>query len=136
MLKLKDVRDYISGLVSDIADDGNVYSGKMTDKKDKSIGIYNQKRGQPAIKAIGDTSSYSVKPISLLVHWNTSQQETEAAAMRVYKLLADASGSIGGRRILFIDIPLEEPVDVGTDDNNIYEMVIEFNIYYERQVKV
>ena len=134
MLKLSDVRDYISKCVSSVADDENVYSGKLDDKKDKSIGVYNQKRGNTKLAAVGAEISYSVKSISVLVHWNKSQRETEAAAMSVYELIEQSSGYIGGKEVKYIKMSHEEPVDVQTDDNGIYEMVIEFDIYYERQV--
>ena len=39
--------------------------------------------------------------------------------------------TVNGKKILFTDMQMEEPVDVGTDDNGIYEMVIEADIYYE-----
>lgn len=38
MLGIGDVRDYIAGL--GIADNNNVYCGKLDNKKDKSIGEY------------------------------------------------------------------------------------------------
>lgn len=47
MLNLKDIRQYIAGL--DVAADSNVYIGKLDNKKQKSIGVYNRKREGPPI---------------------------------------------------------------------------------------
>lgn len=40
--------------------------------------------------------------------------------------------TINGTRVFFTKMQVDEPVDVGTDDNGIFEMVIELDIYYER----
>ena len=39
----------------------------------------------------------------------------------------------GGTPIKMIALLQNEPVDVGTDDNNVYERVIELDLYYERE---
>ena len=50
MLGIGDVRDYIAGL--GIADNNNVYCGKLDNKKDKSIGVYNLTRQRPPQTAV------------------------------------------------------------------------------------
>lgn len=132
MLFLSDIRDCIASL--GIVDDEHVYSGKLDNKKNESIGVYNNKRGSPKLKSVGgnETRSYSVKAVSILIHWNKKQRETERKAYDVYMFLKDLRGvTVNGKKILFTDMQMEEPVDVGTDDNGIYEMVIEADIYYE-----
>ena len=64
MLGIGDVRDYIAGL--GLAANTNVYCGKLDDKKDKSIGIYNSSRQRPVQMAIGGikNSSYRVKSVT------------------------------------------------------------------------
>ena len=95
----------------------------MEDKQEMSVGVYNQKRGTPKLTAVGANPSYSRKAVSVLVHWNKSPKQTERAAAAVYAAIESA-----GRTKT-----TEEAVDVGTDDNGVFEMVIEFDIYYERQ---
>lgn len=89
MLGIGDVRDYIAGL--GLAANTNVYCGKLDDKKDKSIGIYNSSRQRPVQMAIGGikNSSYRVKSVSVLVHWNKSVRDTEKAAEQLYNMLRD-----------------------------------------------
>ena len=118
MLYLSDVRDFASQLLTGLVDDDHVYSGVLPDKPDKSIGVYNQKRGSPKKIAVSAPTSYRIKPVSLLIHWNKSQRDTERAAAAVYNAVEN------------------EAVDVGTDDNGIFEMVIEFEIYYERKATI
>lgn len=133
MLGIGDVRDYIAGL--GIADNDNVYCGKLDNKKDKSIGVYNLNRQRPPQTAVGglDNSSYRIKSISILVHWNTSVRDTEKAAEQLYNMLRDTNNKIiNDTRLLFTKMQVDGPVDVGTDDKGIFESVIELDIYYER----
>jgi hypothetical protein len=131
MLYLEDVRDYIATL--GIALDDNVYVGKMDNKKDKSIGVYQLKQARAPTVSLGDTGTYKVKPISLLVHWTKSARETEKAAYQLYDLLSKAQNAIiNDKTIIYIQMLQEEPVDVDMDAKQIYERVIEINIFYER----
>ena len=133
MLGIGDVRDYIAGL--GIADNINVYCGKLDDKKNKSIGIYNNNKQRPVQMAVGglNNSSYRVKSVSILVHWNTSVRDTEKAAEQLYNMLSDMNHiTINDTKVFFTKMLVDEPVDVGTDDKGIFESVIELDIYYER----
>ena len=126
MLGIGDVRDYIAGL--GIADNNNVYCGKLDNKKDKSIGVYNLNRQRPP-----QTAVHRVKSISILVHWNTSVRDTEKAAEQLYNMLRDMNHiTINDTKVFFTKMLVDEPVDVGTDDKGIFESVIELDIYYER----
>lgn len=133
MLGIGDVRDYIAGI--GIADNTNVYCGKLDDKKNKSIGVYNNNKQRPVQMAVGglNNSSYRVKSVSILVHWNTSVRDTEKTAEQFYNMLRDMNHIIiNDTKVFFTKMLVDEPVDVGTDDKGIFESVIELDIYYER----
>ena len=133
MLGIGDIRAYISCL--GIADNTNVYCGKLDDKKNKSIGVYNNNKQRPVQMAVGglNNSSYRVKSVSILVHWNTSVRDTEKAAEQLYNMLRDLNHiTINDTKAFFTKMLVDEPVDVGTDDKGIFESVIELDIYYER----
>lgn len=133
MLGIGDVRDYIAGL--GIADNTNVYCGKLDDKKNKSIGVYNNNKQRPVQMAVGglNNSSYRIKSVSILVHWNTSVRDTEKTSEQLYNMLRDMNHiTINDTKVFFTKMLVDEPVDVGTDDNGIFESVIELDIYYER----
>lgn len=132
MLGIGDVRDYIAGL--GIADNNNVYCGKLDNKKDKSIGVYNLNRQRPLQTAVGglNNSSYRIKSVSILVHWNKSVRDTEETSEQLYNMLRDTNNKIiNDTRLLFTKMQVDGPVDVGTDDKGIFESVIELDIYYE-----
>lgn len=129
-MTLSDVRDYIASL--GLA--AHVYMGKMPDKQEKSIGVYNSKHQRAYQTAIGGPAleSYGAKYVSLLVHWNKSLRETERAAVTLFEVVRAAREvAINEARIKFIQL-LYEPQDVGTDDAGIYEMVIEAAVVYAK----
>jgi hypothetical protein len=131
MLYLADVRDFISTL--NISTDENVYMGKMDNKKEKSIGVYQLKTARPPTISLGDSGTYKVKPVSLLVHWNKSYRETEKSSYELYELLRETQNvTINDAKIIYIQMLQEEPVDVDMDESYVYERVIEINIFYER----
>ncbi len=136
MLSKKDIREYISSL--GIATDENVYIGKMDSKKQKAIGVYSRKTdGSPQIALGGlDATTYAVKPISLLVHWTKSTDETERVAYKLFETLQkETSLAIGDTQVHFIRMQVPEPQDVGTDDDGVYEYVIWLDFVYERSNK-
>ncbi len=132
MITLAEVRDWIKTFNAA----NNYYIGKIDNKQENSIGIYQRKTIDGPRVAIGGRSltSYDVKSISILVHWNKNANETEKRAQYLYNRLFEAeSVVIGGTPIKMIALLQNEPVDVGTDDNNVYERVIELDLYYERE---
>lgn len=134
MLMLEDVRDLVSSL--GFTEDHKVYMGKLDAKQDQSIGVYNLKRSAPYTVAIGgkDKESYGTKQVSILIHWNRSMRDTEAVSAELFeKLAAMREVKINEKQIKFIHPLVDQPVDVGTDDNGIYEMVIEIELIYERK---
>lgn len=134
MLTLKEIRQYISGL--GIAEDVHVYIGKLDSKKQKSIGIYHRKADGPAQIALGGLSctSYGVRRISLLVHWNRDVSESEEAAQRLYQtLLREDSLTVGDTEIRCLLLQVPEPVDVGTDETGVFEYVIWVDFVYQRE---
>lgn len=134
MLAINDIRRYIASL--GIAEDDNVYIGKMDGKKQKSIGVYSRPTSGPPGIALGGMgcTTYDVKPISLLVHWNKDKGAAEAAACGLFEKLRNVTSlSIGGTHINYLRLMVPEPQDVGTDDNGVYEYVIWLDFLYERE---
>ena len=132
MITLAEVRDWIKTFNAT----NNYYIGKIDNKQENSIGIYQRKTIDGPRVAIGGRTlaSYDVKSISILIHWNKNANETEKRAQYIYNRLFEAeSVVIGGTPIKMIALLQNEPVDVGTDDNNVYERVIELDLYYERE---
>ena len=134
MLKTTDIREWIASL--GIVEDDNVYMGKLDNKQQQSIGVYGRSSsGSPNIALGGlDYTSYEVRPISLLVHWNRSKPESEEAAYELFETIRNVSSlDIGDIHINYIRLMVPEPQDVGTDDNGVYEYVIWLDFVYQRK---
>lgn len=136
MMTLKDVLEWIKTLNTKF---DHYYMGVLDSKSPKSLGVYNLKRESKPIMAIGgiECTSYNVKKISLLIHWNQASDETENQAIQLYEeLLKGKPNQIGNHAINFIGMLTNEPIDVGRDDKGICEYVIELEIYYRREKEV
>ncbi|MCQ4637022.1 minor capsid protein [Anaerovorax odorimutans] len=131
MLGLVDVREWIETLgVGE-----HFYIGKLDNKKEKSVGVYQGKATGPPNIAIGglDAATYDIKPISVLVHWTKNAKETEEAAFSLFEKILNISDlMIGQTHINYVRLMVPEPQDVGTDNKGVYERVIWFDLYYER----
>lgn len=130
-MTLADVRDYIASL--QLAD--TVYMGKMPDKQEHSIGVYNSKHQYPYRVAIGgpELESYGTKYVTLLIHWSKSPRETETAASALFDAVRRTrEAAINEETIKFIQ-PLYELQDLGTDDAGIYEMAIEAAVIFSKK---
>lgn len=131
MILLADVKDWLKTVYE--AD--HYYAGKLDNKKDKSIGVYQRSSYAPKRYAVGGYKKYDTKSISILVHWNNNSKETEQAAAELFEILeTQKQFMIKDTKVDFLSMQVPEPVDVGTDDKGIYERVIWFDIYYERKV--
>lgn len=132
-MMLSDVRDYIASL--GIAEQGNVYMGKLDSKPEESIGVYNSKHQHSYKTAIGgpELESYNAKYVTLLVHWNKSSRDTESSAMALFKAVRNTREVIINNETIKFIQPIYELQDVGTDDDGVYEMVIEMAVIFEKK---
>ena len=131
MMTLAEVKDWLKTQISC----PNWYIGKIDGSKEQCIGIYNV-AGPPPVIALGgiENTSYATKAISILVHWGKNADIAERKAQEVYNCMFGQSTVIGGKRVIQFNMLTPEPVGVGTDDNNIFEYVIETVIFYEKEV--
>lgn len=126
MIYLSEIRDWLKTF--DIAE--NYYIGRMDGRKERSFGVY-QRGSSPQRVCIGMPSSYQVKQVSVKIHWNKNENETEQAAYQLYKRLeAVSSFDINNKHVIMLKLLHSEPVDIMTDEFGVYERVIEFDLYY------
>lgn len=104
--------------------------GKIDNNKEKAICFYNSKRGISPIKAI-DESTYKFKPITILLRYTKNQDNAEQMANAIYKFYDDRTFNIETKRIYAQHI-YSNPIDLGSDDNGVYEYSIEINMLEER----
>lgn len=130
-LYLYQVRDWLKTLGLPVE---HYYVGKLDVKKEKSLGVYSKKTSRDARYVIGGEANraYGTRQISLLVHYNKSQRETDAAAYEIYDVIKEQRPEmIGDLSVNYIRMLNEEPIDVATDEQNVYEYVIEIEVNYK-----
>lgn len=132
MFSLKDAADYITSLK--IADNDHVWIGKLPDKNDESVGVYSLRRNGPPRIPVGGmkNTNHGIKRISILIHWNKDVVATEEVATIFYEKIQNTRNvTVNEQEIIFIQMLVPEAISIGTDDNGIYEYVIEADIYYK-----
>ena len=130
MVTLANIRDWLKsfGLFD------NYYIGRLDTKKKNSLGVYNlQDTGKREV--IGGLKKYEKKGVSLLIHGDTNKAKTEQKAFELYNALetiGDDKKRIGNKKVYFVQLLNNEPIDVDQDADSVYEYVIEMNIYFEK----
>ena len=134
MMYLNDMLDLVRGL--SLVEDGHLYMGKLDGKKERSIGVYNSKHEKAFKTAIGGPAceSYGMKYVSVLVHGSRSIRDTEHLAAALFEKLRNVREmQVNEVTIKFIQLLTNGPVDVGTDDAGICEMVMEAAVVYAKK---
>ena len=132
MITLADIRDWLKsfGLFD------NYYIGRIDSKKKNSLGVYNlQDAGRREV--IGGLKVYEKKGVSLLIHGDTNKANTERKAWDLYNAIESVSKNetiliAKEKKVFFIELLNNEPIDVNQDSDSVYEYVIEMNIYFEK----
>lgn len=132
MILLSDIRDWLKsfGLFD------NYYIGRLDTKKKNSLGVYNlQDDGRREV--IGGLKKYEKKGVSLLIYGDSNKASTEKKAFSLYNALENLImsceyPSIGDKKVFFIELLNNQPIDVDQDESSTYEYVIELNIYFEK----
>ena len=130
MLGLNDVLQFMKSKDTGFS---HYYIGKLNNKHDNSLGIYNLRGVSDSYMAIGgdEPTKCQSKNISLLIHGNKNKVQTETLATNLYKILKSVRNEKFGKYdINFIKMLYGEPIDVDVDVNGVYEYVIEIKIYY------
>lgn len=130
-MTLAQIRDWLETQV----DCPNWSIGKIDGNKDTCIGIYGRPAPDLIKPVIGgmENRSYTMKAVTALVHWGKNANLAEQKAQEVYVALIGRSNfTVGGKRVIMVDMRTPEPVAVGTDEQGVYEYVIDAYFYYER----
>lgn len=129
MLTLANVRDWLKKY--NIAK--HYFVGKLDTSKENALCVYNRKRSGAPVMALGGLSSYNIKAISLLLHCSKNAVQAEQMAITLFeKISSEEKLIINNIPIYYIALQVPEPVAIGTDENGVYEYVIEFDLYYKK----
>lgn len=130
MLTLSKIRDWLK--TYSVAQ--HYFVGKLDTSKENALCVYNRKRSGSPVMALGGLSSYDVKAVSLLLHCSKNATQAEQTAVALFeKIRAERNLKIEGIPIYYISMQVPEPIAIGTDENGVYEYVIEFDLYYRKE---
>lgn len=136
MLNSFDILQWLKTLcITNVPEIKNFYCGKLDGKKLNSLGVYNLSTDTAPKIAIGGLSNTPTKEmlISLLIHYNNNYRETEEVSNKLFeKLLELEPFSINGHAINNVQLLVSNPKDISTDENGIYERVINFKLIYQK----
>lgn len=126
MITLKEIKDYIKGLDTEIE---HAYSIQTVPKNVKTICVYSR-NGDEFKQAIGSPSSYQNKRITVLVQWNSNPEESEVKSYQIAQSLRSVT-SINGTNVYAI---VNNPHMIGLNKFNIYEGVFDAELIIKEEI--
>ena len=100
---------------------------------ENAVAVYEKPTANETALGGEKTTKTRSKSLSILIHWSRRADETRNAALKLYNLLKDVHNvTFADVRIAFVKLNNNEPIDVGTDKEGIFERIIDCKIYYER----
>ncbi len=128
---LSEVRDWFKINYFNISLFPRISINKIDNNLKNTLCIYNSKRNISPINNL-QLSTYSVKPLTVLIRYGMNQTEAEKVINELYKFFDNKKTVIGNKKVSFKHC-FENPINLGTDDNGIQEYSLEIDLYYERE---
>ena len=108
--------------------------GRLSTKRDNTLGIYSLKNSPPRRVCLGGTdyNGYDVIAVNFLIHGSKNKDDTERLAWAFYNAIADRSDFlIGDKTVYFVRLLYDCPIDLGSDGET-YEYAVQAEFYTER----
>lgn len=130
-MTLSDLRDYFK---SDFPWKESISVGKIDKNKERAVCFYHSKVSRPKINTIGGKAnrSYTVLPISILLRFGKNYEAAAEKAKEIYGFFDEKTFDLNNERV-FVISPYNEPIDLGTDDQGVYENSLEFDLYITKK---
>lgn len=125
------VKDYLKSVIKECT---KWSIGQMDENQEKAIAVYANRRQLEANSKYKKLKSYGILPITLLLRWTKNYNTAETEANKIYELL-DCSSFLIDDYNCSIECLYNGPIDLGTDENNIYKFSIELNLLYRKGEK-
>lgn len=122
------IKDYLKSVIPEC----NKWSiGQMDENQEKAITLYANRRQLEDNSKYKKLKSYGILPITLLLRWTKNYNMAETMANKIYELL-DCSSFLIDNYNCSIECLYNGPIDLGTDEKNIYKFSIELNLLYRK----
>ena len=99
--------------------------GKTDKNQEKIITFYNSKRTKNNV-GFKESKTTKIKPITILLRYGKNQREAEIMANKIQDFYDKRSFNTKEAQIYSI-LMYQDPIYLGTDDNNIYEYSFEID---------
>ena len=129
-LTLKEVKDYFK---REYNWTDSISIGKIDNNQEKAICFYNSRRESaydPFVNGKNGKSTY-IKSITILLRYTKNQDSAEREIQSIYEFFEERTFFIDNKKV-FVIMVTDEPINLGTDDNNVYEYSLEIDLYVER----
>lgn len=130
-MTLSDLRDYFK---SDFPWKESISVGKIDKNKERAVCFYHSKVSRPKINTIGGKGnrSYTVLPISILLRFGKNYEAAAEKAEEIYNFFDEKTFGLNNERVFAVS-PYSAPIDLGTDDQGVYENSLEFDLYITKK---
>ena len=130
-MTLSDLRDYFK---SDFPWKESISVGKIDKNKERAVCFYHSKVSRPKINTIGGKGnrSYTVLPISVLLRFGKNYEAAAEKAEEIYNFFDEKTFDLNNERV-FVISQYNAPIDLGTDDQGVYENSLEFDLYITKK---
>lgn len=104
--------------------------GKIDNNKDRAVCFYRSKVSRPKINTVGGkvNRSYTLLPITILLRFGKNYEAAAEKAEEIYNFFDEKTFDLNNERV-FVVSPYSAPIDLGTDDQGVYENSLEFDLY-------
>lgn len=130
-MTLDEIRDYFETNYTDVSLFEQVSIGKIDNNLDNALCFYNSKRNVAYVNTL-NVSTYTLKPITILMRNGKNQAIAERNIMRIHKFFDRRKVVINKRNVLF-KLLYENPITLGTDANGIIEYSLEIDVMIEKE---
>ncbi len=126
-IKTAQIKDYLKTII----ECPKWFIGKMDENQEQAIAIYANKRQLEDNSKFRQLRTYGILPITLLLRWTKYYNMAEEKANQIYELL-DCNSFFIGEYNCSIECLYNGPIDLGTDENNVYKFSVELNLLYRK----
>jgi hypothetical protein len=132
MMQLTAVRDWVK---TKTGWTDPIYIGKIDKSQEKALCVYSRptRSGQGIVAGGLVNTKTAMKTVHILIRYGKYANLAEVKAQEVFtSLLGVKNVTIGTINVSFIRLSSQEPISLDTDEDGVYEYLIEMDIVHER----
>lgn len=132
-MNLKEIREWFVANY-DASMFEQVSSGRIDKNLNRALCFYNSKNRTHSYINKLNLSTYTIKPITILLRYENNQTNAEIIISNLYDFFDRKVDKINKKKVKFVHV-YENPIDLGYDDNGIIEFSLEIDLYIEKEGK-